>query len=237
MIGTNWWKSKMKLEIRIFFQGNAFEMSAKYVLFFFVCFFCLSVVIQDHITVSLMTHPFLDSFEVPLHSPSCRHLPAIRAVYGGCQWPLKNNGNFHWSCEPTMLFDGGNPNLYLDQAVTKGWCQPMRGRVSYPTASSIATRLRLCSSLPNCTSHLSPIQSWPVIGWLSFRATVIDWSNRPKRPHQWLVSQGMITQACIIYHPVSNIRRTLVGNKIVDHWDVVGASPVGAAPTTSSFST
>ena len=36
---------------------------------------------------------------------------------------------------------------------------------------------------------------------------------------------------------VSNIRRTSVGNKIVDHSDVVGASPVGAAPTTSSFST
>ena len=28
-----------------------------------------------------------------------------------------------------------------------------------------------------------------------------------------------------------------VGNKIVDHSDVVGASPVGTAPTTSSFST
>ena len=39
------------------------------------------------------------------------------------------------------------------------------------------------------------------------------------------------------YRQVSNIRRTLVGNKIVDHLDVVGASPVGAAPTTSSFST
>ena len=39
------------------------------------------------------------------------------------------------------------------------------------------------------------------------------------------------------YRQVSNIRRTLVGNGIVDHSDVVGASPVGAAPTTSSFST
>ena len=28
----------------------------------------------------------------------------------------------------------------------------------------------------------------------------------------------------------------MVGNKIVDHSDVVGASPVGAAPTTLSFS-
>ena len=40
-----------------------------------------------------------------------------------------------------------------------------------------------------------------------------------------------------IYRKVSNISCTLVGNKIVDHSDVVGASPVGAAPTTSSFST
>ena len=39
------------------------------------------------------------------------------------------------------------------------------------------------------------------------------------------------------YRQFSNIRRTLVGNKIVDHSDVVGASPVGAAPTTSSCST
>ena len=40
-----------------------------------------------------------------------------------------------------------------------------------------------------------------------------------------------------VYRKTSNIRRNLVGNKIVDHSDVVGASPVGAAPTTSSFST
>ena len=39
------------------------------------------------------------------------------------------------------------------------------------------------------------------------------------------------------YRHVSNIRCTIKGNIIVDHLDVVGASPVGAAPTTSSFST
>ena len=39
------------------------------------------------------------------------------------------------------------------------------------------------------------------------------------------------------YRKTSNISRTLVGNKIVDNSDVIGASPVGAAPTTSSFST
>ena len=39
----------------------------------------------------------------------------------------------------------------------------------------------------------------------------------------------------IQYCQTFNIRCTLVGNKFVDHSDVVGASPVGAAPTTSSF--
>ena len=33
-----------------------------------------------------------------------------------------------------------------------------------------------------------------------------------------------------------DIRSTLVCNKLVDFSDVVGASPVGAAPTTSPFS-
>ena len=40
-----------------------------------------------------------------------------------------------------------------------------------------------------------------------------------------------------MYRKTSNIKYTLVGNMIVDHSDVVGAVPVGAAPTTSSFST
>ena len=39
------------------------------------------------------------------------------------------------------------------------------------------------------------------------------------------------------YRQTSNIIRTLVGNEIVDHSDVVGASPAGAASTTSPFST
>ena len=35
----------------------------------------------------------------------------------------------------------------------------------------------------------------------------------------------------------SGIRHALVDYKILDPWDVVGASPAGAAPTTSSLST
>ena len=37
------------------------------------------------------------------------------------------------------------------------------------------------------------------------------------------------------YNQTSDISQTRVFNKIVDHSGVVGALPVGAAPTTSSF--
>ena len=57
--------------------------------------------------------------------------------------------------------------------------------------------------------------------------------------HEWSRPSLLQILAChlgfVNYRQVSNIRRTLVGNKIVDHSDVVGASPVGAAPTTSSY--
>ena len=39
------------------------------------------------------------------------------------------------------------------------------------------------------------------------------------------------------YRKTSDISRTLVDNNIVDHSDVAGASPVGAAPTAYSFLT
>ena len=39
------------------------------------------------------------------------------------------------------------------------------------------------------------------------------------------------------YRPTCNISRTLVGNQIADNSDVVRALPVGATPTTSSFTT
>ena len=52
-----------------------------------------------------------------------------------------------------------------------------------------------------------------------------------------IMSSYLISGWYEIYRQISNIRRTLVGNKIIDHSDVVGASPVGAAATTSSFST
>ena len=52
-----------------------------------------------------------------------------------------------------------------------------------------------------------------------------------------VLTHGWLPCREYIYRQTSNIRCTLVGNKIIDHIDVVGASPVGAALTTSSFST
>ena len=37
------------------------------------------------------------------------------------------------------------------------------------------------------------------------------------------------------YHETSNISRTIISNKIVDHSDVVGAWPVGVVPTHTSI--
>ena len=70
-------------------------------------------------------------------------------------------------------------------------------------------------------------------------------SNKQNRPIEYkfvydYVQMYWPSQKCITeeeYRQVSNISRTLVGNWIVDHSDVVGASPVVAAPTTSSFPT
>ena len=67
---------------------------------------------------------------------------------------VEKSGNPHRSREPTILCDWGNPNLYLDQQVTKGWCQPITDLVSYPTDSpsaTTATKLGLWSSLSCCT--------------------------------------------------------------------------------------
>ena len=73
--------------------------------------------------------------------------------------------------------------------------------------------------------------------WFS-RAKISPWRTARATPN---ATQGTTsstpTNSQRKYRQISNIRRTLVGNNIVDHSDVDGASPVGAAPTTSSFST
>ena len=92
---------------------------------------------------------------------------------------------------------------------------------------------------PNTTARYL----WVGRGKGGFACTVwlIFFRNIHKR-HWYSVSDLYCAVIAILYailshHQTYNIRWSLVGNKIVDYSDVVGASPVGAAPTTSSFST
>ena len=62
-------------------------------------------------------------------------------------------------------------------------------------------------------------------------------THLPRHLFNKVVTRTLAIIASYMYRQVSNIRRTLVGNKIVYHSDVVEASPVGTAPTTSSLST
>ena len=68
----------------------------------------------------------------------------------------------------------------------------------------------------NCNkrNHISPLCVWYGVSGVSV----------------WQKDDG-------VYRQISNISGILFGHKIVDHSDVVAASPVGTAPTTSSFST
>ena len=70
-------------------------------------------------------------------------------------------------------------------------------------------------------------------------ASEVDFLEKSPFPcwQKFIVQQLPLIMYNIGYHQASNISCTSVGNKIVDHSEVVGASPVDAAPTTSSFST
>ena len=55
--------------------------------------------------------------------------------------------------------------------------------------------------------------------------------------HFWPINGSWQLQHTGNYGQTSNINHTLVCNETVDHCNAVGASPAGAAPTASSFST
>ena len=111
----------------------------------------------------------------------------------------------------------GPPPFEFPRAPSKIWRVPP---LKYITNSPI-----LGGPLgPQAKFHKGPIGFSGARG-LYFRA--------PEGPEPW----GKLCVNCkrMKCSQTSNIRHTLAGNKIVDHSDVVGASPVGTAPTTYSF--
>ena len=90
---------------------------------------------------------------------------------------------------------------------------------------------------PNGSSYdVNTLQTY--LCMINWEAIVSEMSTEFDIPQIAALLEG---QVCLspnrMYSQTSNISHTLIGNKLVDHSDVVGASPVGAAPTTSSFST
>ena len=94
------------------------------------------------------------SCEIPRlsHSPIAHPQRQAFACRWGCAKGLSLRSEKQWEF-PLITWahyaqwGTSNSNLYLHHPITKAWCQPIGGHVSYPTDDPIATRLELCSSL------------------------------------------------------------------------------------------
>ena len=113
-------------------------------------------------------------------------------------------------------------------------------------ASSIASLHRVDAhalKLVNRKGVVSPLPFEPGVRYVRILKWFISMAPEklkdPERDERYANNRPcrLVAIASVYYRQTSNIRYTLVGNKIVDHSDVVGASPVGSAVTTSSFST
>ena len=105
---------------------------------------------------SLQLSNHLDSLTVSLHSPNGRQ-PAIWAVQGDYQWPLKSGGNSHQSCKPRMFCNRGIPQPIFRQTNHKrAMPANIGGHISYPSDSPMATSLRLCNSLATTSVMILP---------------------------------------------------------------------------------
>ena len=150
-----------------------------------------------------------------------------------------------WLNAMVFLFTSGSTLLIEAHAVT-------RQQTTFVKWSELHWKKNQCNWL-HCYPHLLT-GYWPVsvntklasVHWVKLSAKLWKSANCDQKlssdgeqdtsSHQSLsysLRRQVISNYGIDYRQTSNIRRTLIGNKFVDHSDVVGASPVGAAPTTS----
>ena len=93
--------------------------------------------------------------------------------------------------------------------------------------------IEICSQGSNWYKK-NHFQFWPFLCW--DRSNVPKIKSKPWLLLPWLLLSPQYQQPWYWLLSNLNIRCTLAGNEIVDHSHVLGASPVGAAPTRSSFS-
>ena len=133
-----------------------------------------------------------------------------------------------------------------DHMPQDSWPKPHIDGFVQEAHNSIVNALELHLSCPSILFSkfliswypISHVSKWHPVCRTLFKIITDNRNLKEKYQNlQNLWSTLFLLMACHCYHQTSNIRHTLVHNKIVDHSDVVGASPVGADPTTSSFLT
>ena len=154
---------------------------------------------------------------------------------------------FHkWICAPLRKSFG----ILRGEAYTWSWLMTLPSMIYIVTLRNWLLRLRR-------SMRRAPIKSEGNLDWkvgMPGNPTENPFHNRAYYPHcvkmfgwpclifysndvSWFCTYAKSWPNLAIYCEVSNISRTSIGNEIVDHTDLVGSSPVGAAPTPSSFST
>ena len=78
-------------------------------------------------------------FRIILRNPNDRQFGCCWDCARGLSMASEYHENSHRSHEPTMHSHTRHPSLYLDQPITKGWCQAIGCYTSYPTDSPYAT--------------------------------------------------------------------------------------------------
>ena len=154
-----------------------------------------------------------------------------------CQWPLHDMVSYWWS--RVFKYNTMTSNIWNDHVACPYWWQHDTLTTQHFTSA--------CSAAYSQCLHIGPFIHIPdldtavmgtteqLVRTFTECQTLWRWIKKKKIFNHWSFE---ISQECIRMYPQSsNVSHTLVRNKIGDHYDVVGASPVGTFPTTSSFLT
>ena len=156
------------------------------------------------------------------------------------------NENIRISIQISLMFILNGP-IYNIPALVQimAWCRPGDKTLSEPMLARSLTHI--CVTRPQWVNIVSLLETRDrgfCLNGSSINHSkyfITFWKNivtvGMSFCQNWNASSNKNGMLLLSLSRVFNISRTLVGNKIVDYSDVVGASPVGAAPTTSSFST
>ena len=155
-----------------------------------------------------------------------------------CQAIIWSNGELFWISPQSEIKEAWWPNVYHHFTNQHFHFTHITAYVVLFSLASLLTNMKTGVTNTQLTiqNRLGRRPIMVSMSLLNLRQPTI--TSKVETSSCWLQWYSVFhLQYVIIYRQTSNISCTLVDNKIDDHWDVVGTSLVGAAPTTSSFST